>query len=480
MSGEPYTRYQAQNLITILAHDNKHGRIVAQLIEPELFQGVLRDVAERCVGYWKKYKKAPGPHTADLFSDIIEKEGRTAELYKKVLRNMQYLNEGINTDYVLNALKATSRRQRMKDMVLKVAEIAQQETLDLDKAETIISEFARAREFQFDAGMRLTDVDAVLEYIESHYAEFTLGIDLLDRAHIVPARGEVLLFLAPVRKGKSWFLINTGKHALLQRKRVLHISLEMSAESTLQRYYQNLFAMSKRREKIEVMDIDVDNKGRFLKTLGTTLIKSNLTFEDKKLSAELKQNLAFWTKRGMADRLVVKRFPPRSINMDHVRAYLDVLEATTGFIPDMITLDYIGITKTDSKNPRTSLGYMLEDFRAVCIERNCAGVTAQQASKLGEKAYQVNITHVAEDWSLMATADNAFTYSQTLEEKQRGLARLWVGKARNEVDDWGLIMTQNYATGQFCLQSALLSRQYDDMVSALSAREKDDESEEEK
>lgn len=475
MAGEPYTNAQAQNLITILAHDAKHGKIVAQLIEPALFEGPLRDIAERVTAYWKKYKTCPGPHTADLFSDILEKESRNAKLYKRLLINMVQLNDGINTEYVLNVLKQTSRRQRMKEVLLKVAEIAQQEQMDLDEGERLLSEFVRAREFTFDPGGTLRDVDKTVEYLQSHYDEFTTGIDILDRAHVVPAREEVLLFLAPVRKGKTWFLCHVGKHALLQRKRVLHVSLENSAPQTLQRYYQGLFAIAKRREEIEIVDIDADEKGRFRSYLGSSMLIPKETFERTDIAKTIKRHMRHWVGRGLADRLMVKRFPGRTITVDHLNAYLDVLESTTGFIPDMLILDYVGIMKTDPKNPRTTLGRVLEDLRALCIERNMAGVTAQQVSKAGEEAYTTRITHVAEDWSLMATADTAFTYSQTLAEKKRGLARLWVGKARNEADDWGLVITQNYHTGQFALQSARLSRAYDDYIASLSKRAKDED-----
>lgn len=475
MSGEPYTQAQAQNLITVLAHDAKHGKIVAQLIEPALFEHPLRDIAERCVAYWKQYKTCPGPHTPDLFSDIMDKENRTATLYKRILRNMVMLNDGINTEYVLNALKQTSRRQRMKDVLLKVAEIAQQEMMDLEEGERLLSEFVRAREFTFEPGLTLRDINPMLEYVQTHYDEFTTGIELLDKAHIVPAREEVMLFLAPVRRGKSWFLGHVGKHALLQRKRVCHISLENSAPLTLQRYFQSLFALPRRHEEVEIVDIDTDEKGVFRGYLGSSLVVPKTTFESKKIGKELKERMEYWNERGMGERLIVKRFPGRTITVDHINAYLDVLESTTGFIPDMLILDYVGIMKTDPKNPRTTLGRVLEDLRALCIERNMAGVTAQQMSRAGEEAYQTRITHIAEDWSLMATADTAFTMSQTLAEKKRGLARLWVGKARNEADDWGIVITQSYQTGQFALQGARLGRAYDDFIASLSKRAKDED-----
>lgn len=478
MQGE-YSSHQAQNLITILAHDPKHGKIVAQLIRPELFDGVLRNIAEKCVHFWKRYKTCPGVHTADLFSDILDKDDRTAKVYRKVLRNMHLLSEGINTEYVISTLRSTTHRYLMKDMVLKVAEIAQQETIDIQEADTLIRAFVKKQDVSFDPGLRLTDVDKVVDWLQTHYNEFKLGIEVLDNAHVVPSRGAVLLFIAPAGKGKSWFLANTAKHAILRRKRVAHFTLEMPSEESAARYYQAFFAIPKRGDDVELFDIDKDGQGRFTKPLGSRVYTPKITMQHPKIRRILKERMKYWEDRGIGELLVIKRFPPRGVTIDHLAAYLDALEASTGFIPDMCILDYVGIVKTNADNHRITLGRLFEDFRGLCVERNMAGVTAQQGNRKSSKAYQVGTDHVAEDWSLMGTADVAFTFSQTQKEKDRGLARLWVGKARGEPDNWGLIVTQNYATGQFALQSARLSRKYDDMIESLNKRAEDEDEKEE-
>jgi replicative DNA helicase len=163
------------------------------------------------------------------------------------------------------------------------------------------------------------------------------------------------------------------------------------------------------------------------------------------------------------------------LSANGLRAYLDALESVHGFIPDMIILDYVGIMKTDEKNPRTSLGRMFEEFRAICVERNAAGVTAHQVSKMGADAQLVKATHVAEDWSLIMTADQAITYSQTPEEEKVGLARLFVAKARTEEDKFGVVITQSYKLGQFALSSAPLDKTYEDYLEEVSPKRWNDD-----
>jgi hypothetical protein len=81
----------------------------------------------------------------------------------------------------------------------------------------------------------------------------------------------------------------------------------------------------------------------------------------------------------------------------------------------------------------------------------------------------VGMEHVAEDWSLTNTADIVLSFSATAAERQRGLGRMYVGKARDEEDKFGVLMTQSYRMGQFCLDSVMLDLKsyfamFDDLV----------------
>lgn len=467
-----------ENLITVLAHDNKNGNLVAQLADPQLFEGEYRVIAERCIDYWKRHKKAPGVHTADLFGDILDDpRNRKAKTFERMLRNMQHLSAEVNTEYVLKTLRDHTRLQHMKASTLKAAEIlnAKQE-LAISEAEVIYAELLRAREIGFEPGLRLTDVDKVMDWLDAHFSEFRTGIVQLDQRHIVPARGAALLILAPTGRGKTWFLVHLGKHGLLQRKKVLHITLEMSAEECAQRYYQNLFSIPKHKEEIEIATFTQRRDGR-IKDFDRATINHKITFDYNNIRKVLKKEIKPWLRRGLPN-LIIKRFPPRALTMDGLRAFLDALEATENFVPDLLILDYIGIASTDAKNHRISLGRVFEEFRAVCVERNAAGVTAHQVSKMGAEARLVKATHVSEDWSLIGTADQAITYSCTTAEERLGLARLFVAKARSEQDKFGMILTQSYKMGQFVLQSAPLDKDYydyiDDQRAADEAAEDDE------
>ena len=465
MAGERINLAQAENLLAILAHDDKNGRLVAAMANPDLFEGDYRVIAERLIGYWKKQKKAPKVHAADLFADILDdKNNRKAKTFERILRFMEQLAKEANTVYVLDTLRSFTRLQTMKDAILKAAEkLSAGEENTIQEVEAMLGDLLRARTHNFDPGITLANIGQVLDWLELAQSEFKTGIAVLDARYVVPSRGATFLWLAPPNVGKTWALINTGKHALLQRKKVLHISLEMSAEETAQRYYQALFSISKRRERIDVRTMEVDDEFYLRRMAKIVHVEPDFAFGDAHgVARRLRRELEPWKLR--IPNLMIKRFPPRALTMAGLRAYLDALEDVTGFIPDELILDYIGITNTDAKNHRISLGRNFEEFRAVCVERNIAGVTAGQVSKIGAESNLVRATHTAEDYSMIATTDVAVTISQTAAEERMALARLFVDKARSERGKFGCVVTQAFGIGQFALQSAYLDRTYHDFV----------------
>jgi hypothetical protein len=454
-----FGRSLSENLITVLCHDDANGKIVAGMADPLLFEGDYRIVAERAIAYWRKQNRAPGVHTSDLFADILDDpKNKRRATFQRILRNMHQLSEGMNTQYVLQVLRDHTRVAQLKDGIFKAAEqLEQHEQLAIGDVEEIINELLRVREIGFEPGLRLRDVDKVFDFLESQQSEFVTGIRELDRRHIVPARGQVQLWLAPTGRGKSWALGHVGKHALLQRKRVLHVSLEMRGEEVAQRYYQSLFSIPKHPGKIKISTFDQDDETGKIEAYDYDTVKPVFSLDDRAARRRVKKLVAGFNKEKL---LVIKKFPMRSLTVNQLDAYLDTLEATENFIPDMLILDYIGVMKTDARDHRISLGRTFEDFHGLIERRNMAGVTAAQVSRAGAEAAFVKSTHVSEDWSLIHTTDTAVTYTATDDEESLGLARLFVAKGRQEKDKFGLVITQSYAMGQFCLQSAPLVADY--------------------
>jgi hypothetical protein len=471
------TRTLQENLATVIAHNDIYGKIVVNLIEPQLFEGELRIIVERCIDYWRQHSKAPKQHTQDLVADIIDDpNNRKAQTYNNILVAMLELSESINGEYVVNKLSSFHRTQRLKDAVLRSAQrLESNNELAIAEVEEIWNDILHTREIDFKPGLHLSNYERVIENLQNRQVEFISGIEQFDRRRFVPARGAVTLFLAPTGFGKSWYLIDQGARAFLQRKKIAHITLELTEDEVAQRYYQRLFSMPKRQEKEFLSTtLNVDKLGRF-ESAEQEIIEPDFAWEDPTISDELQTRISHVGTR--FDNIIIRKFPMRSLTMNGLRAYLDHLEVVEHFIPDMLLLDYIGVTRTDPRDHTNSLGRIGEEFKGLCEERNVAGITAQQTGRISALSTTVSMTQISEAWALTNSADQVAVYSCTDEERKRGLARMYIAKARSEEDHFGVLITQNYKVGQFCIDSMLLEPKYFDFLKDMKGSGGDEDEE---
>jgi hypothetical protein len=91
-------------------------------------------------------------------------------------------------------------------------------------------------------------------------------------------------------------------------------------------------------------------------------------------------------------------------------------------------------------------------------------VFPDQYNREGMKASKARSTHVGGDISEIFTADTVCDLSSTEAEFERGLARLFVDHCRGAKDKWTVLLTQNYTTGQFVVDAAIMPDSYFDRM----------------
>lgn len=466
-----------ENVITLLVHSNEHGRIVANLIDISLFEGEYALIAERATAYWAKYNCAPGAHIGDEFADILgaQRDPRSQSL-RMILSQMSRLAESINTDYVLDKLRQFARLQGMKAAIYQAAEALQvEDATSIEEVETLLGDMLRARELNFAPGLNLENVDEALAFLHNRDRVISLNIEPLDNSNIGPRPGTLLCMIAPTGLGKSWFCVHVAKQALRQRKRVVHLSLEMSEEECLLRYYQSFFAIPK-YQALRVTTTELDVAAKRIVEHTRSPVEPRFSFESPDIRLELQSHLR--QLGGLTRNLKIKRFPPSRLTVGGIEAYLDTLEATENFAPDVLIVDYPKLMKLDANNLRISMGQTVENIRALCIERNMSGIMVHQSSKGGAKARMVLATDVAEDWSVVHTCDAVLTYSASPRERKLGLARIFVAKARSDRDRFAMLLTQNYDIGQFALHAVYLPGNYEDYLAHITPPGEDNEDQE--
>ena len=447
-----------ENLTVLLVFDDVRCRLIRNMVPPELYGGPYREISRRVYEFIDQYGKAPKDHIADLFADKLEdkKNARNVTLYEDILLGIRDQKDTINAEYVMSQLENYVRRQSLRNVAIDLAKALQADTDEsLDEAESLISS-ARAQAVNvFDPGLRLSDTDRVLDFLDSQQPAFPTGIPELDKRGFGPTRKELWMYIAAAKRGKSWMLVQLAKMAAIHRMKVAHITLEMSEDRVAQRYMQAFFAMAKRKERQIVHKFERDSLGRLI-GFGEAEVAPKLSMDDPKVKQKLIKKIKQFGPR-MLENIYVKQFPTGQLTVRKLEAYLDGLENNNRFVPDLLVLDYPDLMDIDKDNYRLGLDEVYKQVRGICVQRNLAGAVVSQGNRSSERAKKVRNDNVAEAWSKIAHADCVITYNQTEAEKQMGLARLYVSAGRNDEDRITIIISQNYAMGSFVVDSVLMS-----------------------
>lgn len=468
-----------ENILTLLCFgDDKTCKMVRASVTPHLFESsVYREIAGHAIDFIDQYGEAIKEHLPDHMEGILNGDDqRKAGTYKRALDNLFMSREGVNSEYVIKQLHKFVRVQKFKSGLVQAVEVLDRgDAAAIDEAETIMSKAMASQAVAFDAGLNLSqpgDIALLMEQTEEE--GFKLGIPELDDEGIIPRRKELFLLMAARGKGKTWFLTNVAKRALMQRWKVLVVTLEVSDRVYMARFLQSFFSISKRKSEVLTTRLEVSRDGTALADILQEKIERPTMQDD-----DIKDVLVKRAKRELTRRppIYIKQFPTGQLTMKEFEAYLDGLERFEGFTPDAIMFDYPDLMDIDSKNLRVETGRIYAQLRGIAVARNLAMVAVTQANRDAEDATLVTGSMAAEDISKLAHADNFLTYSQTKAEYALGLARIYVEKARNEAAKFQVLITQALAIGQFALDSFRLkgSNYWDVLKSKAGVRKDGDE-----
>lgn len=452
-----------ENILTLLCFDTQACPVIIAAVDTSLFEsGVYRTIADRSIAYFRKYKKAPSDHLPDLLEGLLDSKKRSqARMYAEALHDLKDLSGDINRKFVLDELHKFVRQQSLRQSITIAAEQLQQG--NLDAAERELLDGLKKRIVVFEKGMTVTEAINTTSLYDPQQDLIRTGIQPFDDDGVCPAPGELFTIMALAKRGKTWWMQSIGKYAAMQRKKVLHITLEMSEEKIARRYVQSFFAMTRRPEVFSIPIIKRDDRDRFL-SLSLKRMRKRPALTDAATKKRVKGRAERFGKK--FDRILIKQFPTNQLTTDGLYAYLEMLNQEQSFHPDLLIVDYADLMKIDSANLRVDTGRIYKDLRGMAVDLNVAVVTASQSNRSGEDARLLTMKNFAEDYSKAGISDNIVTYNQTPAEKELGLARLFSVAARDEKSGQTVLITQSYSSGQFALDAVRLtsSKTYWDQI----------------
>ena len=373
------------------------------------FQSILNMVCY----FNEKYEKFPTLEEIDVFIDRTGEEPELKLFLKKTAEDIYEfdINE-IDTKFVEEETISFIKSAR-------VVEAMGYSQLDLEKGNfpSIVERMKEAVNINFDKDLGLSVKDlaeglSVLREAEDETRSISLGWNCMDDVFGRIRPGELFVFAGVPGIGKTIWLGSVAMNNFLQGKNVVVITLETSPKRLLSRYYQSLFHKSK--TQLITDDIDVETVGNLLPETGD---------------------------------VIIKQFGANTASASDMSAFMSDLVMYKNFKPDLVIVDYILITKTNSDDISAENTYkyykkVTEELRNLGVEWEVPVITAAQINREGmgetggSKAV-VTSKSGSESRGILDTADYYSVIVQTSQDKKKfgegiGAYSIYVDKNRND------------------------------------------------
>lgn len=216
-----------------------------------------------------------------------------------------------------------------------------------------------------------------------------------------PAAGEMAFVLAPTGGGKSMFLVAGAANALMDGKKVVYYTLELSEEVVGQRFDSC------------INQIGLKNVWDF-----TDVIQER-TEEIEKFGGSL----------------IIKEFLTGQATINTLIAHLRTLETNDGFVPDIVFIDYGDLLKPlDSfSEKRHSLDSIYVGIRGMANEFRIPIWSALQTNRGGMDTDKVSLSTVGETLGALRAADIVISVGRDPDdlEENPNAAKVGILKNRN-------------------------------------------------
>lgn len=450
MKREKLNVLNEKDLILGLITSDKFCKEVAPILNPRHLEiDYVRIVSTWVKDYVNKFGLAPKKDILKLYRAHVEEisdeslQDNILTFIEKVARdfdNQKTFNAEYAIQQAIQYLKSRSLKNFSEDIdsYLTIGEIG--------KAEALITKYRKVEKESGEGVSILDDSEIVLNaFIEEQDKLFSLGGDygrLVGDIH----REDFIAFLAPMKAGKTFQLIDCGIEALKNGLNVVFYSLEMSRTNMIKRIWKALSGQVTEDMEVKIPYF-VEDGNKYVIETKTTLKKASSVFEVEKKQKSLKRIF-----RGGSFKVFAE--PAYSLTVESLETKLDDL-VHDGFIPDVIIIDYADIMMPSDKNSelRNQLDGIWKRLRAMAQKRKAVVFTASQTNR-GAISREVEAEDVAEDIRKLAHVTSMVSISKTKFCKEHSIAiysQLAVREGEPEMRK--VIATQCLALGRPVLDS---------------------------
>ena len=451
-----------------------------------IFQSnTARRIATWCIEYYDKYNKAPGELIEDIFYEKAKAKNFPKDVAEEIEEDIlpslseEYLENSLNIDYLIDE----TNKYLIERALLQHSDTikALVESGEIVEAEKQAASFNAIPE-DTNAWVDLSD-DVVLDKIAQAFEESDTPLirysgALGEMLNAQLCRGKFVAFLAPEKRGKTFFLLELAMRAAKKDKNVVFFQAgDMTESEQLLRIATYLTKKSHRKKFIgEMYEPVVDCIHNQLNTCDKDDRMCSFGIFSDKTEAELREITAkelreaydeepdyepckcckefkthAWgtpwltkiniekpmtkdeAQQAVADYFIKnkRRFKLSShangtLSLREMRSILEIFKREDNFTPDVIVIDYADILTDDTKEFRHKQNSIWMGLRSMSQEYKALVITATQADAASYKKDTLSLENYSEDKRKYGHVTSMFGLNQDKDkrEKEIGIIRI--------------------------------------------------------
>lgn len=437
---EEFTLPVQEKILSLLIFEAEWAKLDGlEIVKPEYFENkALKAICTWIHRYYQKTKDTPTKavllQEAQDYTNRFNLPDKDYYAIEDKINAIYYLEESRDMEYFKQKAIDFVRQIEWKKALAKGGECFKQGNFE-DAVNAFKKILSIGSETNLGIDLTETEGDTIIDAIKDSYDPDKMiktGIDELDDAlggGLV--KNSLSLFAATSGGGKSKFLSFLTKECLKRRKRVIYISLELTEEETMQNILTSMTGFPLR----ELMQDE--NRQAFNEKL--KLFKNHYSVD-----------------------VVVKFYKPNAITADTIHNYIQKVinvkknKGQLDWKPDIIILDYMDkmlpVERVKNASIYETGANVASDCKNLAITFECPVVTGSQ---VGRSAWNitgdevVSIASVAESAAKIHLCHNFVSFNQNPNEKEKGLSRFYVGKARSGKTGKVIYMEHNLSRNSF-------------------------------
>lgn len=463
---------QERDIITGLITSTDFIKKIRSLYKPEYFSlQYTKLVSIWCAEYYDKYEKAPGKDIKSVFDskkgDIIDDEVVTMiDTFLENLSESFQDEEGTyNVDYHVDKAVTFFKDSALSLLIDKIE--AARYSGNMIEAEAAVANFKHIEKCGTNGINICKNVEIVTSVLHSESEDNNLFTFPGDFGKFLGPlkRTDFLAFVAPAKRKKSWFMIETMVRMFSAHLNVLYVSLEMPESEVLSRVYSRLtggynpefHSEFERGKEIEVPKFDSNfekNKiVNFDKVIKEPMTSKTVTKKIKSLDRMMRgKNLHLYCA------------PSGSINVKTIDLYLDVIEDQEDFVADGVIIDYADLLGPEKreKDHRNQINDTWLALRSLALKRKIFLVTGSHSNKATFKR-EIEEGDFSEDIRKINHVTHAVGINQDKDDEVKNLLRLAMLAKRSGKRDFfhELAVLHCLEIGNPLLDSMIVEREKD-------------------